>query len=303
MNYTKLPLTTEAMISKLKKRGMIFSDENFAVQKLSHINYYRLSAYWFPYLVDKDIEEGFFIPETTFDSIIEQYEFDRKLRAEIMGAIELIEISLRRTWASTLGLEYGPFAHLQAGITSNRSDWHNTVVGLQNEYNRSKEEFIRHHHENYPDLILPPIWVTSEITTIGNLYHLIKNLKEIKDKKSISRHYFLDEEVLTSFLMHISDIRNVCAHHGRLWNRKLVRRFQIPKSDKTGFKFRFNTKKYESNKIYNTIEMLAYFEYTILGAHTIRERIKELLGEFPAIDKYAMGFPRDTKPNSINPGP
>ena len=272
---------------------MLFSDEKLATQKLSHINYYRLSAYWYPYLVDKDIDEGSFIPGTTFELILQQHEFDRKFRAEVMSTIELIEISLRRTWASALGLEYGAFAHLQAGIISDRKLWHNTVIGLLNEYNRSKEEFIRHHHENYPDLLLPPIWVTSEITTIGNLYHLIKNLRELKDKKIISRHYLLDDEVLTSFLMHISDVRNICAQHGRLWNKKLVRRFQVPKSNKTSFKFRFNRKKYESNKIYNTIEMLAYFEHMILGKETIRQRVSALLGEFPEIDKVAMGFPRD----------
>lgn len=307
MEYSKPALTTEQMIEKLKKRGMIFADENVAVRKLSHINYYRLSAYWFPYLVDKDVDEGIFATGTTFESMIDQYEFDKKLRAEILNSIELIEVSVRRTWASSLGLEYGAFAHLQASIMKDRNIWHTSTSRLQNEYNKSREEFIRHHHDTYPDLLLPPIWVTSEITTIGSLFHLIDNLKELKDKKIISRHYHLDEDVFTSFLRHISDIRNICAHHGRLWNKKHTRRFQMPKSKNGDFKFRFNRKKYESNKIYNTIEMLAYFEYVILGAETIRTRLSDLFKEFPLIDKIAMGYPRelvvapDTSPSEGGP--
>ena len=293
MKYNKPALTTDQMIEKLKKRGMIFVDEDTAVQKLSHINYYRLSAYWFPYLEDKDIDEGLFTPGTTFESMIEEYEFDRRLRTEVLSSIETIEISVRRTWASSLGLKYGAFAHLQASIMKNRNTWHISTSRLQNEYNKSREEFIRHHHETYPDLLLPPIWVTSEITTIGNLFHLIDNLKELQDRKSISRHYFLDEDVFTSFLRHISDIRNVCAHHARLWNKRYTRRFQMPKSKKAGFKFRFNKAKYESNKIYNTIEMLAYFEFIILGEETIRSRISDLFVQFPDIDKLAMGYPRE----------
>ena len=39
--------------------------------------------------------------------------------------------------------------------------------------------------------------------------------------------------------------------------------------------------------------MLAYFEHMILGKETIRQRVSALLGEFPEIDKVAMGFPRD----------
>ena len=293
MEYIKPALTTDQMIEKLKKRGMSFDDEEAAIQKLSHINYYRLSAYWFPYLVDRDIDEGFFIPGTTFETMIDQYEFDRRLRFEILSTIELIEVSVRRTWASSLGLEYGAFAHMQPSIMKDRSKWHTSTQKLQNEYNKSREDFIKHHHETYPDLLLPPIWVTSEITTIGSLFHLIDNLKELKDKKSISRHYQLDEDVFTSFLRHISDIRNICAHHGRLWNKKYTRRFQMPKSKHGDFKFRFNRKKYESNKIYNTIEMLAYFEYMILGTETIRMRISKLFKEFPLIDKIAMGYPSE----------
>lgn len=82
-------------------------DENFAIQKLQHISYYRLSAYFLPFQATKDrFDEG-----TTFESIIDVYHFDRELRILTFNAIEKIEIFLRTSIAYNFSKDYDAFGY------------------------------------------------------------------------------------------------------------------------------------------------------------------------------------------------
>ena len=81
-SYQKPALTFEQQIDKLEVCGIIIKDRKLALQHLSAISYYQLSAYWYPYKVRKNgvIVGDQIEPGTSFEQVIEIYEFDRQLR-------------------------------------------------------------------------------------------------------------------------------------------------------------------------------------------------------------------------------
>ena len=51
---------------------------------------------------------------------------------------------------------------------------------------------------------------------------LFKNLKKDATKNTVAAYYGLkDVDVLCNWMFCFSILRNICAHHGRVWNRRL----------------------------------------------------------------------------------
>lgn len=105
MNYSKPPLTPQDHLAQLKSRKLIINDDARVLQYLNHIGYYRLSAYFLPFMLrDNPTVEHEFKAVTNFDDILNLYIFDRKLRLLIMEAIERIEVAVRTQWADKLSV-------------------------------------------------------------------------------------------------------------------------------------------------------------------------------------------------------
>ena len=118
VKYNKPPTTYEQQIQLLEQRGMLVPDKPSAQHYLSHINYYRLGAYWLPFEADHDNHS--FQKGTNFDQVLDLYVFDRELRLLVMDAIERIEVSIRTQWAYHFSHKYGPHALLDEAIFKER---------------------------------------------------------------------------------------------------------------------------------------------------------------------------------------
>ncbi|MBS0645580.1 MAG: Abi family protein, partial [Verrucomicrobia bacterium] len=94
MKYTKLPISIQNQVAKLRQRGLQFADEPKAANYLSNISYYRLRAYTYPFQDNTDPNHPFIKP-VSFEEIMRLYVFDRQLRLLLFNAIEKIEIALR----------------------------------------------------------------------------------------------------------------------------------------------------------------------------------------------------------------
>ena len=99
--YTKHPTTFDQQLKLLKVRGVSIDDEEIAHFYLRTTNYFRLSTYRYPFLkieqdgvISDDFEAG-----TQFKDVIKLYEFDRRLRLQVMDAIERIEVYMRAIFA------------------------------------------------------------------------------------------------------------------------------------------------------------------------------------------------------------
>jgi hypothetical protein len=191
--------------------------------------------------------------------------------------------------AQHLASTYGPFAHDNLALFRDSADWHKSQDELRKEYGRSRETFAKHYRQRYPELVTPPVWVACELMTLGHLSRWLKNLAKPDDRQRIADHYGLDERVLLSFAHHLTVVRNHCAHHGRVWNRRFALRFTPPTKKPRHIASAFNPG--EPQLIYNTLTMLAYLLDLLSPAHTWRREIHALLAAHPEIDPAAMGFP------------
>ena len=231
--YTKQPLTYQQQVDLLKSRGLLIPDENRAVRLLSNISYYRLSAYMLPC---KEIKNGNytdrFIVGKTWDDVYSLYLFDRKLRLLVFDAIERLEISIRTQIIYQLSHKYG--SHWQDNpsifkvIRKKDKDGKVVEINVFNEINKhileqlnsnKSEVFLQHYRETYNKPSTPPSWMSVEIMYFNHLSKICSGLKQRSDIAAIAKFYSLPPDTFCSWLHTINYVRNLCAHHARLWNR------------------------------------------------------------------------------------
>ncbi len=289
MKFTKPPKTFDEQVALLESRGMEIGDSSRAKRYFSHLNYYRLAAYWLPF--EETHSPHRFKPGTQFNTVLEHYIFDRELRLLVMDAIERIEVSLRTQWAYYLSHSYGAHAHLDPALhVPNQGRWNYAanVRKIKKDIKESSEVFIKHFSKY--DEELPPLWVICEVMTLGQLSRWYRNLKFRKDRNAIARVYDVDEKILTSFLHHLSIVRNTCAHHARLWNREFIFTYKLPERKPSGLYLNFNLT--SKKRLYNTLVMIAYMMDSI-NPHSWKNRLDKLFSDHPEVNSRAMGFPDD----------
>ena len=286
VKYNKPHLSVDEQIRQLQQRGMLIDDHALASHYLQHLNYYRLAGYWLPFEADHTTHQ--FKQDTTFAQILSLYVFDRQLRLLVMDAIERIEVSVRTQWAYQMSNKYGTHPHLERRLFKKKWWYAENLQSLQKEIRRSKEPFIYHLKSKY-DEDLPPIWATVEIMTLGQLSKWIANMCHGQDRNAIARQYDMDEINLVSFLHHLTTVRNICAHHSRLWNREFTFTFKIPRKRPADLLSVFNLQ--ASRKIYNTLVMSAWLMDKACPENHFRQHLVELLKQH-SIDEKAMGFPK-----------
>lgn len=223
----KEPTTFSEQVELLKKKNLEVEDSEFAEETLKRINYYRLSAYMLTLKKDNEFIEG-----TTFNQLVAIYEVDCKLRHLLMGALENIEIAFRTHMTYLIAHKYGTlgFENKENFLDETRHAEFFTELNKAFAIRRTGELFIEHHYRKYSGKF--PVWVAMEVTSFGTLSKLYKNLKE-EDKKEIAKTYYnLPYTYVESWLRTLSNVRNVCAHFGRIYNKNLTFRPALFKKEK-----------------------------------------------------------------------
>lgn len=292
MKFIKPPISIDEQIILLKKRGMLIHDDDQAVHYLKHISYYRLRAYWLPFEIKCAVpNEHAFNEGTSFEDVVDLYVFDRELRLLIMDAVERIEVSVRASWAYYLATTYGAHGYLDRNLYAKPTHYDEACSLLINEIKRSKDTFIEHYKNKYGDPTEPPIWMTAEVISLGQLSKWIANLKFRKDRKLIAENFKLDEKVYVSIIHHLAYIRNICAHHGRLWNKIFTVTMTIPNYPDY-LNISMNSKNLKN--IYNTLCIINYLLKITSPNTQWKNKLYELLGR-SNVDLKPMGFPDDWK--------
>jgi abortive infection bacteriophage resistance protein len=296
VKYDKPPLSIDEQIALLISRGMAVPDTARASRYLSHLNYYRLRAYWMPFEEQTGNGEHHFRPGTTFDDALTLYVFDRKFRLLVLEAIERVEVSFRTQFAYVLAMKYGSHAYLDANLFEVSDMYEKCLASFQEELNRSRETFIGHYKNKYDDPAQPPIWAACEIISLGQLSKWFGNIKNRPDRKAIAEIYGLDEKVLGSFMHHITHVRNLAAHHSRLWNRRMTFTMALPRTPLAIVSW-FNAR--EDRNIYNTLVMLAYMLNKMSPGTTWVQRLRQLIEETLLVNPLVMGFPENWRDFSL----
>lgn len=220
----KPALTYKAQIDRLiNVHNLKITNKNEAIKILKQVNYYRLSGYGIGLKKKNNPEE--YRDGITLKHLYKLYCFDSALRNALVHLIEQLEIQLRAQISYLLAIKYGPEGYMNISnfsdkVTKDGDSVHNRIIKkFEEESNRQKNiPFVKHHITKYKRHF--PIWVAVELFTFGNLSSLYSILKK-EDQKEIASIYKTKPEYLTSWILSMVEIRNICAHYVRLYNMPL----------------------------------------------------------------------------------
>jgi abortive infection bacteriophage resistance protein len=299
MQYTKQPLSVKQQIEKLKSRGLIIDDETGAANCLSSVSYYRLRAYTYPFQNKGEDDDHCFIRnDIHFRDIIDLYCFDSKLRLLLFNAIEKIEIAVRAkiTYEYALGTKSSHW-FLEEEMYFKASDYPAIIQDIQEETDRSNEDFIKHYNSKYDNPALPPSWMTLEILSFGTLSHMFSRLDSNSEpNKSIVKAFGLPPKsfILENWLHAISVLRNCCAHHSRIWNRRFPVSVKLPYNTANPFIDRETAKSIRNNKLFALLCCIKYMLDIISPENDFRKNLITIINQSGKLLKLKdMGFPEN----------
>ena len=193
--YTKQPISIAEQIAILKRRGLLFDNEQMAIECLKIISYFRLANYWKP--MEGDKVNHVFKPNSRFENVVTLYDFDKELRTLIFSAIQSVEIALRTKVIQTVSSKYGSFWFSDESLFSNTSIFSKCLTNIKEELNRSKEEFLVEYFIKYDNPPYPPAWKTLEVSSFGTLSKLYCNLSDNNLKKTDCKRIWLASALIS----------------------------------------------------------------------------------------------------------
>jgi abortive infection bacteriophage resistance protein len=234
--------TFEEQLQILRDRGLQVDNDAGALATLQRVGYYRLAGYFYP--LRRMMGDGTptrrdeFVDGASLALVLSLYEFDKSLRLLVLDAIERLEVAIRVAIAYRLGRLH-PEAHLdprfldarfcQARRANEPSAHGKWCQRLDEAFRKSSEDFVGHHRTRYQGRM--PIWVAIELWDFGMLSFFYQGLA-YKHRDAIARGVGqLKPDQLVSWLRTLNFVRNVCAHHSRLWNRSVPEVPSIPPAD------------------------------------------------------------------------
>ena len=291
--YIKQIQTFASQISILKQRGLLISNEHDAEEWLRKVSYYRMSGYWYPLLADR--QNHIFKPGSTFEQAKMLYEFDSQLRRIVLSTIERIEIAVRTQMAYIMSHAHGGYWFSDASLFANQSQHAKTLASIQDEFQRSDEQFVRSFKRKYNDP-LPPSWITLEITSFGTMSILYQNLKPGRPKRDVAAAFGVSDTVFVSWLHTLVYVRNICAHHARLWNRTLGVRPLMPRHPRNTF---IAQPASGTQRTYFVLAIIRYWLNIIEPSNTLTQKLTQLFSLYPSVHPDALWFPQDWQQDSL----
>lgn len=303
-NYSKTPLSFQDQLQLMQGRGLTVTDEAKAICYLKEISYYRLSAYFLPYQQIKDQ----FNAGVTFDHVIDTYSFDREIRLLVFDCIERVEIAIRSQMIYQMSVHHND-SHWQDNKSHFITPMYNKIGALIDPFQdlqsiiskaktaRTPEVFIKHYIDNYSTPANPPAWMCLELLTIGELSHIYRGLRDNSDRKRIADFFDVHHTVFTSWLHTLTYVRNICAHHSRLWNRDLaIEPFRLLKPIGPWISQPFQNNK----RMFYFISVLKYLLLRANPSNSLKAKLEALFAKYPNVPIQFLGIPSDGKGNRLD---
>jgi len=268
---------------------MLFRDEIQAAQNLKNISYYRLKGYWWDMQSDKMNHR--FHSGSYFEDVVNRYNFDRDLRLILFDAIEIIEIALRTKIIYHLSLKFGGLWYLEPKLFTDAQKHSQQIKDLNAEFDRSQEIFIKDHKTRFP-YENADAWKILEVASLGTLSKIYKNLHhQLPEKSLIAKEMGLtSHSELSSWLEAITYVRNIVAHHSRLWSRNMVKTPVEHLNNPSGQWFSKKLLPAQTKKPFLVISCMVYLCNEISPTYMITAKLLELFVKSPLIPVYKLGF-------------
>lgn len=281
------------------ERGLIIDDEDTTKHYLHQIGYYRLCGYTLPFQKGGDGDDRHeFKNPVEFSVILDRYVFDRKLRLLLLDAIERIEVSFRAALSNSIAQRHTPHWYQDAALFE--ADYEHDAMIQQLKFqighnaNTPEKEaqrdiHIQHYYDTYYEPDMPPSWMVFETISFGTISRIFEGLYK-SETAAICTPLRVNHDTLSSWIHAISYVRNLCAHHKRVWNKTLTIKPAIARKHKEKFQ--------GNSKVYGVMVVVQILLDQVAPDNTWAERLSDLLDEHPNVPLVNMGIPEDwrTKP-------
>lgn len=316
--YTKPWNSVEQQIDRLAGRGVDVEPRDRTAAVLCAVGYYRLTGYLYPFRLSEsrvdergrvvtEVLDGY-RPEASIRGVEQIIDFDRRLRLLVLDGVERLEIAVRMRVGYVLGRR-SPFAHLDGAtfvapfverpvcpttgecLPSRHDTW---LARVAERRDGSDEAFVAHFRDQYDGQM--PIWTLTEILELGHLSRLYQALTD-EDAREIAAAFGVPaKRVMASWLASVNYVRNVAAHHARLFNRRLQ---HAPARPRPGVVPLLDHLRDESRPkgafgVYNALAVIAFLLGSVDAHADWSRRLVSLLEELPstgALSLASLGVP------------
>ena len=225
----KPALTITQQIALLRSRGLTITraDDQRLARLLADRSFSRLAEYWRHFETDTVTHQ--FTPGTTVTAIADAYGFDERLRRIVADGLGVFEIALRSRLGYQISTRLNPYSYLNPAIYIPRTTirgWSTVflrdelIVDLRRDLDRSKEEFIVAYRRSGQTA---PLWTAMEALPMGSVSKLYRLLADPAIRRDVAASFGYPNPAFAESVFHsLTVLRNVCAHHGRLWHRTSI---------------------------------------------------------------------------------
>lgn len=279
--YTKLHATPAQRITHLRTKGLTISRPNVAAKKIEAIGYERLRIYFLSRR-QHGVAGKPFIAGTTYQDIISLYECDTRLRDACFSAVGHFELLLRNAISEVLSHMHGSHPYCDERAYKNAASNLEALQTFVRVYEKSKDGRANHYRQTYSIPIMPPIWTMKEFLTFGSASYLYQRL-EGSVRTAIAAQFGVNSgAVFKNWIECLVDLRNICAHHDRLFNRSFQKQPITLQSTLVPTA--------RSNKLKAILQCLDYMLQKRGMKSNITSDVQKIIGKYPNVNPAEAGY-------------
>lgn len=218
------------------------------------------------------------------------------MRLLVIDAIERVEIAIRTVMINELALKYNDahwYLNKNLFLPKFRHDDLIQSIKKETQYkaqdgsvqDKKRERFIKHYYDKYQAPELPAVWMVAEVLPLGSWSMIFANLVDRENQKIICKHFGINYVVMESWLHALTYLRNLCAHHSKLWNRNFTLKPLVANDYR---------KQLEKNSRFSAqAAILKIFLDVISPGSEWAKHLRALIFDHPNVDIKKMGFKED----------
>lgn len=232
--YNKPHATAAQRVAHLRARGLVVARPNVAARKIDMIGYERLRIYFLSRRQLSILPDRPFVPGTTYKDILRLYECDRLLREACFAAVGQFELLFRNSVSEALSDAFGSHPYYEIAAFRDAAANLQAIQSFAKVYDQSRDQRAKHYRQTYAPPALPPIWTMKEFLTFGATSRIFQCLEGTLRTKVAAEFGVASDQTFINWLECLVDLRNMCAHHDRLFNRSFqkqpsrLRRANVP---------------------------------------------------------------------------
>ena len=281
--FTKPHASPADRVQHLRDKGLVIKRPKVAARKIEMIGYERLRIYFLSRRDQKGARKPFFAG-TDYNDILRIYECDAKLRATCFAAVGQFEILLRNRISEELSVRFGSHPYFDSRAFKTKEYHLEALQKLTSVYKGSFDGRAKHYRESYSNPPLPAIWTLKEFLTFGATSRLLKALDGPLVKAVASDFGVPTDQLFENWVEALVDLRNVCAHHDRLFNRAFQKQPQrFKRGDVPGAGV-------PSNKLRALILCLDHMLAKRGAPFNLDRAVKSLLLKYPQVRLAEVGY-------------